>query len=47
MEVFLNKNANDETNVNNETFNEYFKYHNLSFIVKRFITPIKLEMRKQ
>ena len=35
MEVFLNKNANDETNKNNEIFNEYFKYHNLSFLVKR------------
>ena len=35
MEVFLNKNANDETNKNNEIFNEYFKYHYLSFLVKR------------
>ena len=31
---FLNKIATDETNINTEIFNEYFKYQNLSSLVK-------------
>ena len=31
---FLDKIANDETSINTEIFNKYFKYQNLSFLVK-------------
>ena len=30
----MNKIATDETNINTEIFNEYFKYQNLSSLVK-------------
>ena len=30
----MNQIANDETDINTEIFNEYFKYHNLSFLIK-------------
>ena len=30
----MNQIANDETDINTEIFNEYFKYHNPSFLIK-------------
>ena len=30
----MNQIANDETDINTDIFNEYFKYHNLSFLIK-------------
>ena len=33
-ENFVNKIENDERRINNETFKEYFRYHNESFLAK-------------
>ena len=42
----MNKIASDKRNINTEIFNEYFKYHNPTFLVKDLYKPDKTRNKK-